>query len=65
MSALAYAFWRPRGIFRFAGLAALAAIGLPFVLAYGLAPFAGEGAGMGDRFHALCVLSRNRDDSDL
>lgn len=37
-------------MFRFAGLAILAAIMLPFVLGYGLAPFLGEGAGMGIAF---------------
>ena len=49
-AALAYAFWRPRGIFRFAGIAILAAISLPFVLGYALAPLVGEGAGMGIAF---------------
>lgn len=49
-TALAYAFWRPRGMFRLARLAILAAIALPFVLGYGLAPFVGEGAGMGIAF---------------
>lgn len=49
-AALAYAFWRPHGMFRFAGIAIVAAIGLPFVLGYALAPFVGEGAGMGIAF---------------
>ncbi len=48
--ALAYAFWRPRGMFRFAGLAILAALALPFVLGYGLAPLVGKGAGLGMAF---------------
>ena len=49
-AAIAYAFWRPHGMFRFAGISILAAIGLPFVLGYALAPFVGEGAGMGIAF---------------
>lgn len=49
-AALAYAFWRPRGMLRFSGLAILAALALPFVLGYGLAPFVGEGAGLGMAF---------------
>ncbi len=49
-AAIAYAFWRPHGMFRFAGISILAAIGLPFVVGYALAPFAGEGAGMGIAF---------------
>lgn len=42
-----FAFYRPRGAFRFAAIALLMAIAAPFVLGYGLAPFVGEGAGLG------------------
>lgn len=49
-AAVFFAFFRPRGVFKFAGIAILAAIALPFVLGYGLAPFVGEGAGMGVAF---------------
>ncbi|OQW60449.1 MAG: hypothetical protein A4S17_00730 [Proteobacteria bacterium HN_bin10] len=53
-----FGFCRPRGVLRYAGLALLAAIVLPFVLGYGLAPFVGEGAGMGIAFilYALSAM---------
>lgn len=56
--AAAFAFWRPRGAFRFAALALVAAIVTPFALAYGLSPFLGSGAGMGVAFllYALSAL---------
>lgn len=56
--ALVFAFCRPRGVLRFAAIAILAAIVLPFVLGYGLAPFVGEGAGMGIAFilYALSAM---------
>jgi hypothetical protein len=47
IGAAAYAFWRPRGVFRFAGIAILVAIAAPFVLAVLIGPFLGSGAGMG------------------
>lgn len=56
--ALIFAFCRPRGVFRFALIAIPAAIVLPFTLAYALAPFAGDGAGMGIAFilYALSAM---------
>lgn len=47
LAAAVFGFWRPRGIFRLAGLGALAAIVTPFLIAYGVGPFLGSGAGLG------------------
>ncbi|MEQ1819255.1 MAG: hypothetical protein ABL871_11665 [Terricaulis sp.] len=55
MGALLFAFSRPRGVFKFAGVAVVAAVSLPFVLGYGLAPFVGDGAGMGIAFILYAV----------
>jgi hypothetical protein len=56
--AIIFAFRRPRGVFRFAGIALLSAIVLPFALAYALDPLVGEGAGMGIAFilYALSAM---------
>jgi hypothetical protein len=43
----AVAFVHPQRAFQRSAIAAVAAIALPFVLAYTLAPFLGDGAGMG------------------
>ncbi|MEQ1819197.1 MAG: hypothetical protein ABL871_11365 [Terricaulis sp.] len=47
LAAAAFGFWRPKGILRLAGLGALLAIVAPFVIAYGIGPFLGSGAGLG------------------
>ncbi len=43
----AVAFVHPQRAFRRSAIAAVGAVTLPFVLAYALAPFLGDGAGMG------------------
>jgi hypothetical protein len=46
----AAAFWRPYRVFRRAGIAAACAIAFPYVIAFTVGPFLGEGAGMGVAF---------------
>ena len=43
----AAAFYRPERVFMRSALAAVCALGAPFIVAYAVAPVLGEGAGMG------------------
>jgi hypothetical protein len=44
------AFYRPERVFMRSAIAAGCALGAPFIIAYAVAPFLGEGAGMGAAF---------------
>lgn len=47
LAGASFGFWRPAGVFRRAGIALVAAIAGPFIIAFSLSPFLGAGAGMG------------------
>jgi hypothetical protein len=44
------AFYRPERVFMRSAIAAVCALGAPFIIAYAIAPLLGEGAGMGTAF---------------
>jgi hypothetical protein len=58
LGAASYGFLRPRGMFRLSALVLGAAIAAPFGIGYAVAPYLGDGAGMGVAFilYALAAL---------
>lgn len=58
LGALSYGFLRPRGMFLRSALVLGAAIAVPYAIGYAVAPFLGDGAGMGVAFilYALAAL---------
>jgi hypothetical protein len=58
LGAVSYGFLRPRGMFRRSALVLAAAMAAPYAIGYAVAPFLGDGAGMGVAFmlYALAAL---------
>jgi hypothetical protein len=50
LGAVSYGFLRPRGMFRRSALVLAAAMAAPYAIGYAVAPFLGDGAGMGVAF---------------